>query len=163
MLDLEYRATAIVVRMRTAPNAALTAELLDSVAEAIAYIGPHRAIVLTGTGGIFAPDLDAADGPGRAAARARLPRVLSALRTHRLPVVAAVNGDATGAGYALADAADLRVMSAGTIQPSSWTGRRYSAPDALAVGLIDQRCAPAELIAQALRHVAAPRPDAVAS
>jgi enoyl-CoA hydratase len=153
MLDLEYRTTAIVVRIRAASRGVLTAELLDSLAGAIAYIGPAHPVVLTGTRGVFAPDLDPVEGPARTAASARLPRVLTALRTHPLPVVAALNGDAVGAGYTLAEAADIRVMSAGAIRLSSRTPGRYRAEEALAIGLIEHRCGPEDLIGFALRTV----------
>ncbi|HET6499673.1 MAG TPA: enoyl-CoA hydratase/isomerase family protein [Amycolatopsis sp.] len=152
MLHLEYRTTAILVRIPAAPRRVLTAELLDNLTAAIAYIGPAQPIVLTGTGSVFLPDLDPVDGPARAAASVRLPRVLSALRTHPLPVIAAINGDAVGAGYILAEAADIRVMSAGAIQPSSPTAGRYHVPEALDAGLIEHRCEPENLIEFALKQ-----------
>lgn len=150
MLDLEYKALgfhteAIVVRIRAAP--VLTAELLEGLQAAIAYIGPARPIVLTGAGGVFAPDLDPVSGPVRTAALNLMPHVLAAYRGHPRPVVAAINGDALGAGYLLASAADFRVMSGGVVQSV-----RYHPAAALAAGLVDRCCTPGELIGTALRE-----------
>ncbi|HKS47533.1 MAG TPA: enoyl-CoA hydratase/isomerase family protein [Amycolatopsis sp.] len=157
MLDLEYRESAILVRIRAMPRQVLTAELLDGLTAAIAYIGPDRPIILTGAGSVFAPDLDPAPGPIRAAASNRLSRVLNRIRSHRLPVVAAINGDAIGAGYKLAEAADIRIMSGGVIQPFSRSGMRYRAPAAVAAGLVEHRCEPAELVSLAMREVGVQR------
>lgn len=154
MLDLEHRGAAVVVRIRSAARRALTADVLDGLADALVYIGPSRALVLTGAHRDFAPDLDPA-GPGRSAASTRLPGVLEALRAHPQPVVAAINGDAVGAGYALAEAADVRIMSAGTLRPSSWRGTGCRAAAALELGLVDHRCARADLIRLALHEASA--------
>ncbi|TNC21553.1 enoyl-CoA hydratase/isomerase family protein [Amycolatopsis alkalitolerans] len=153
MLDLEYKPGAILIRIRAGARDALTAELLDSLAAAVAYVGPGRPIVLTGAGGVFAPDVSPVPGPVRAAPLHRLPQVLAALRAHPLPVVAALNGDAVGAGYELARAADARIMSGGIIRPSSESAVRYCPAAAVAAGLVDRCCAPAELIDVALRQV----------
>lgn len=154
MLDLEHRGVAVVVRIRPADRRVLTAGLLDSLTEALAYIGPDRAVVLTGARGVFAPDLDPVEGPARDDARLALPEALSALRAHPLPVVAALNGDAVGAGYALAAAADVRIMSTGTVQPAPEFGPHRTSK-ALALGLVDFRCTAAELLSLALRQVQA--------
>ncbi|NKQ56015.1 hypothetical protein HFP15_24350 [Amycolatopsis sp. K13G38] len=147
MLDLSYDDRAIVVRMHPAP--ALTLGLLESLLAALAYVGPERAVVLTGTGAVFAPDLEPT-----AEARRCLPRVLAALRAHPMPIVAAINGDAVGAGYALARAADARIMSSGVIR---FPARAYPPPAAVAAGLVERRCAPGELIELALSRAARPR------
>lgn len=154
MLDLEHRDVAVVVRIRPADRRVLTAELLDSLTEALAYIGPDRSVVLTGARGVFAPDLDPVEGPARDAARLALPEALSALRAHPLPLVAALNGDAVGAGYALAAAADVRIMSAGTVRTAPGLSP-HRAPGAIGLGLVDFRCTAAELIPLALRQVRA--------
>ncbi len=140
MLELNYRREAIVVRIQ-APT--LDVELLDGLAAAIAYIGPERPIILTGVGDVFAPDLDPLPET-----RNRLSEVLGALRRHPLPVVAAINGDTIGAGYALAEAADVRIMAGGVIQPSA---TRLDATAAVAAGLVELHCAPARLLGLALR------------
>ncbi|MFF5988346.1 enoyl-CoA hydratase/isomerase family protein [Prauserella flavalba] len=151
MIDLEYRAGTIVIRTRTGP--VLTSELLEGLSAALTYVGTVHPIVLTGAGGVFAPDLDPVPGPGRTRARAGLRRVLAELRAHPLPVVAAVNGDAVGAGYLLAEAADVRVMSGGFLQPSPRSGVSYCARTAVTVGLVEHRCPAAELIAASLRQI----------
>lgn len=160
MLDLEYRNGTVVIRFRPAPRGILTAELLDSVAEAIAYVGGEFPLVLTGSGGVFAPDLDPREGPARHAASSRLPRVLRALRTHPLPVVAAVNGDATGAGYLLARAADLRIMSGGLIRPTP-NSVPYGVAAAAAAGLVEHRSEPRNLLDAALRRAGGLRRTAI--
>lgn len=153
MLDLEHHDAAVVVRVRPAARRVLTAELLDSLVDAIAYIGPARPVVITGSQGVFVPDLDPVAGPVRAAASVRLPRALGALRAHPNPVVAALNGDAIGAGHTLAEAADIRVMSAGIVQPTSGSAGGHRAPEALALGLIEIACGRDELLDLALGQV----------
>ncbi|MDQ0381254.1 enoyl-CoA hydratase/isomerase family protein [Amycolatopsis thermophila] len=154
MLDLHYQSGAVVVRIRTAPGA-LSAELLDGLAAALTYIGPGHPVVLTGAHDVFAPDVEPVGVPARAAALERLPLVLDALRAHPLPVVAAVNGDAVGAGYRLAEAADLRIISGGVVHPAPPRGIRYGARAAVAAGLADVHCAPDALIRLAVGHATA--------
>ncbi|MFD4250115.1 enoyl-CoA hydratase-related protein [Amycolatopsis thermoflava] len=154
MLDLHYESGAVVVRLR-APRP-LSAELLDGLAAAITYIGPGHPIVLTGVDGVFAADV----APGGRAALDRLPPVLEALRAHPLPVVAALNGDAIGAGYRLAAAADARIISGGVVQPAPPRGMRYGPLAAVAAGLAEVHCAPEDLIGTALRHARAQAPVA---
>ncbi|MFF1610317.1 enoyl-CoA hydratase-related protein [Amycolatopsis sp. NPDC058278] len=157
MLDLDYRRDAIVVRIRTATPAVLDSVLLDGLAAAITYIGPRRPIVLTGVGGVFAPDVETAPCPARTDALNRLPGVLSALRSHPLPMVAAINGDAIGAGYALAETADVRIMSGGAVEPSSRRALRLQPRAAVAAGLVELHCSPGHLIDLALRLAAQPQ------
>ncbi|RBM17149.1 hypothetical protein DI005_22935 [Prauserella sp. PE36] len=159
MIDLEYQAGTIVIRTRTGP--VLTGEVLEGLSAAITYVGAVHPIVLTGADGVFAPDLDPMIGPGRTRARTYLWRVLRELRAHPLPVVAAVNGDAVGAGYLLAEAADVRVMSGGFLQPSPRSGVSYCARTAVTVGLVEHQCAAAELIEASLRQIGRLRGNAV--
>lgn len=163
MLDLEYTADAIVVRIRAVPGGVLTAGLLDSLAAAVRYVGPDRAIVLTGAGDLFAPDLDPAPGLLRTAAVHRLPLALAALRAHPLPIVAAINGDAVGAAYTLACAADVRIISGGVVQPLPQSTVRYHGPSAVAAGLVERCCAPADLLDVALRQICSLGPRAAMS
>jgi enoyl-CoA hydratase/carnithine racemase len=151
MLDLQHRQGAVVIHLRTAATTALNFELLDSLAAAIVYIGPDRPIVLTGEGNVFAYDLNLAPGPARPNALERLSGVLGAVHDHPLPVVAAINGDAVGTGYALAEAADLRIMSGGVVQPSSQQATRFHPKTAVAAGLVDLHCSPGHLVDLALR------------
>ncbi|UKD57009.1 enoyl-CoA hydratase-related protein [Amycolatopsis sp. FU40] len=138
---LEYRNGTVVVRF--------LAEETGHLAAALAYAGPLP-VVLTGTARQFAPDL----GAGLRSAAA-------AVRKHPAPVVAAVNGDAIGAGYALAEAADLRIMSGGVVHPAGWP-RPLDAAAAAAAGLVDLQCPPARLLSLAVRLAGRARPGAAA-
>lgn len=150
MLDLQHRNEAVVVRIRATPSGVLNAELLDGLAAAITYIGPDRSIVLTGEDGVFAPDLPV-HGRARAEAVNRLPGVLGALRAHPCPVVAAINGDAIGAGFALAEAADARIMSGGVVETSARRAAHFRPRAAMAAGLVELHCSPGHLLDLALR------------
>jgi enoyl-CoA hydratase len=91
---------------------ALDAAHCDALREAVQGLAGSgaRAIVVTGTGSTFSAgaDLGAAyDGPFRAALYA----MLTAITGTPVPVLAAVNGPAIGAGAQLAIACDLRVVA----------------------------------------------------
>ncbi|WP_020659643.1 enoyl-CoA hydratase-related protein [Amycolatopsis benzoatilytica] len=150
---LEYRNGTVVLRLRTG-EAGLDTAALDALVAALAYAGP-RPIVLTGAGRRFAPDLAAG------VERAALTAALAAVRRHPAPVVAAMNGDAVGAGYALAEAADLRIMSGGVVHPDGWP-QPVEAAAATAAGLVDLQCPPARLLGFAVRLAARILPSAAA-
>jgi enoyl-CoA hydratase len=92
---------------------ALNSELADSLREAIEHAGEQdiRAIVLTGQGTVFCAGADlsgdvfAADFPDKAIA---LNKAIDAVP---MPVIAAINGPAIGAGVQLAMISDLRVVA----------------------------------------------------
>jgi enoyl-CoA hydratase len=92
---------------------ALNTELVDSLREAIEHvdIDDVRAIVLTGQGTVFCAGADlsgdvfAADFPDKAIA---LNKAIDAVP---IPVIAAINGPAIGAGVQLAMISDLRVVA----------------------------------------------------
>lgn len=102
---------------------ALTRPLMAALAEALAAArtgavdGQVRALVITGAGRGFCAGADLAatiDGGGRpvdlgALLREAFNPVIEQIRTLPLPVIAAVNGMAAGAGMSLALAADLIV------------------------------------------------------
>ena len=102
-------------RQRNALNYELVEAL--SVAMTDAAGSGVRAIVLTGQGTVFCAG---ADLSGPVYEQSFLDELLAMLRVVEsipVPVIAALNGAALGAGLQLAMAADLRVMS-----PSAWCG-----------------------------------------
>lgn len=109
---------------------AMDATLIEELHQALAAVredADARVLVLTGAGRGFCAGLDLVDasptgiggeggGPGRAqrgmALQQRIASLVPAMRGLRIPVVAAVNGPATGGGLALALAADVRLAGA---------------------------------------------------
>ena len=170
---------------------AMTGELTDAWAATIAELAADdgvRAVVVTGAGSAFcaggalswlaeSPDMTVAD------LRARmLPfyRTWLSVRELDVPVIAAVNGPAVGAGLCLALACDLRYastaatfsapfvklgihagMAATFLLPEAvglprarellLTGRRVDAEEALRIGLCEAVHAPDDLLPAALR------------
>ena len=116
----------------------LTAELGAAVSE-VASDAAVRAVVITGAGRAFSAGQDLRD---RAAAlgrgedlrlgnelRRRYHPVIEGIRAMRKPVVAAVNGVASGAGFGLAVACDVRVASSSAVFHAGWA-RIGLVPDA---------------------------------
>ncbi|MFI5614287.1 enoyl-CoA hydratase-related protein [Amycolatopsis sp. NPDC051903] len=171
MIDLEHDHGVAVVRMHENPCGALVPEALDRITAALAYLGGSHAVVLTGGEDVFARGF--AGG-----ATDRLERAVLAIAHHPAPVVAALGGDALGAGYALAAAADLRVMSGGRLglgtpapvsDPVEAVLRRHAGPawpalrrgtrtytpeGALVAGLVETCCAPRDLLRVAVERAA---------
>jgi enoyl-CoA hydratase len=104
---------------------ALTHEMLDEIQLALADVASTpggRAAVLTGSGRGFCAGVDIAGAAERGRAAGGSPAVryaaqehfastVKAIRDCPLPVVAAVNGPAAGAGLALSLACDVRIAS----------------------------------------------------
>lgn len=82
--------------------------IADAVAERVA--AGDRALAITGHGSSFCAGADFGDvtSPGF---RAALHKMLHTITTAPIPIVAAVNGHAIGAGLQLAIAADLRIVA----------------------------------------------------
>lgn len=98
---------------RNALNAALVDGLREEIEKAAA--SDARAIVLTGQGSVFSAGADLSDAEGVAQ---ELPDKITALNlaidASPVPVVAALNGPAIGAGVILSMICDLRVGAPGT-------------------------------------------------
>lgn len=168
MLDIENRGGIAVIHMRQLTNV-LGTELMRRVAAAFAYVLPSRAVVLTGHGDTFAIGGSSAAGVAERTEFAVAERaVIAAVVRHPRPVVAALNGDALDLGFAVAAAADVRVMARGSIgctrdgttagsltaesvaviealagperQAVLHDGRTYCAQEALSLALVDEVC-----------------------
>jgi 2-(1,2-epoxy-1,2-dihydrophenyl)acetyl-CoA isomerase len=111
---------------------ALTVDLVRRLGDAVLEVGTDptvRAIVLTGAPPVFCAGGDLAD-LGRVAERgalavsevvyAQFHRLVRALADVPVPVIAAINGAALGAGLDLALACDLRVAGSTAVFASSW-------------------------------------------
>jgi enoyl-CoA hydratase/carnithine racemase len=148
---------------------------LERIALALDDEPTCRVVVLTGAGRAFCSGYDLADADdlpglgamGMLAQQERAARALLAVRSVRVPVIAAVNGPAAGGGLALSLAADLRLagptakfnaafvrigLSAGDLG-TSWlltrligpavasdicfTGRMVLAEEAASIGLVN--------------------------
>ena len=197
-LLLEERAPGIAVVRLNRPGRynAMTAVMFDELERLALSLDDEdalRVVILTGAGKAFCAgyDLaDAADLPGLGALgmldlQERAARALLAVRSLRVPVIAAVNGPAAGGGLALALAADIRIaapgarfnaafvrigLSAGDLG-TSWlltrlvgpaaaseicfTGRLVGAAEALDLGLVNSVSEPEKLLGDALSLAAA--------
>lgn len=92
---------------------------LEAVALALDQEEALRVLILTGEGRAFCAGYDLADADkltslgamGMLDLQERAARALAAIRSIRVPVIAAVNGAAAGGGLALSLAADIRIAS----------------------------------------------------
>lgn len=161
---------------------------LEAAADELGADDVVRVLILTGAGKAFCSgyDLDDADGLADLGALEMLERQefaargLFAIRSLRIPVIAAVNGAASGGGFSLALAADLRLastaakfnagfvrigLSAGdlgvswllprTVNPAvateiAFTGRMVFADEAERIGLVNRVTEPEALLDAAL-------------
>jgi len=149
---------------------------LEDLAVSLDQDDQLRAVVLTGAGKAFCAGYDLADADeleglgaiGMLNQQERAARALQAVRSMRVPVIAAVNGAAAGGGLALALAADIRIagptatfnaafvrigLSSGDLGTSwlltrlvgpavtsdiSFTGRLVEAEEATRIGLVNE-------------------------
>lgn len=111
MIELSrHGRVAVLTLARPERHNALTVALCHRIREAVEAAGDARALVVTGSGRSFCSgaDLDEVYGEDF---RTALYAMLHAVAEAPVPVVAAVNGAAIGAGTQLAIAADFRVVA----------------------------------------------------
>ncbi|MFW0791440.1 enoyl-CoA hydratase [Gordonia sp. CPCC 205333] len=94
---------------RNALDEQMVAQLSDAFATAAS--DGSRAIVLTGRGSVFSAGADLSGAVYDPAFLEKLVATLQQIESTPVPVIAALNGSALGAGLQLAMAADLRVMA----------------------------------------------------
>lgn len=120
MLSVESRDGIAVIRIEHGKVNALDIELLDALTRTLREHESQRAVVLTGSGSVFSAGVDLkrflAGGSDYAEAFFHsLDDAFVTAFTLPIPVVAAVNGHAIAGGCVLVAAADVAIMSAGTI------------------------------------------------
>ncbi len=120
MIDVYTQDNVAVVRMEHGKANALDVELMHDLSGALQRVREEnaRAVVLTGTGGIFGAGVDlfrvVTGGDAYAAEFVPgLARFLVELFEYPLPLVAAVNGHAIAGGCIVACACDYRIMAEG--------------------------------------------------
>lgn len=192
-LLLEEPAAGVVVLTLNRPDRynAMTNQMFVELERAALDLNDEddlRVLVLTGAGAAFCAGYDLADADGLADLGAiamlnqqeRAARALLAIRTIRVPVIAAVNGPAAGGGLALALQADIRLaapeakfnaafvrigLTAGDLGTSwlltrlvgpavtsdiAFTGRMVHAEEAARIGLVNSISEPDKLLDDAL-------------
>ncbi|MBJ7288062.1 enoyl-CoA hydratase [Williamsia sp.] len=129
--------TTIEIRRENKRNA-LDHAVLDGLAAAVtdAVDTGSRAIVLTGQGAVFSAGADLSGPVYDPDFLATLVATLQQIESLPVPVIAALNGSALGAGLQLAMVADLRVMAPGAtvgipaaklgVAVDEWTIRRLT-------------------------------------
>lgn len=119
-VSLDFDADQAIVTLSNAPSNLIDqmlCEKLETFARTLSHAPPPRGVVLTGSDGAFCAGLDPGvfetdDSEPIKALYVALNRMLSALYDMGCPVVAALDGDAHGAGLVLALCADFRIASA---------------------------------------------------
>jgi len=182
MLDLEDRDGVAVIHLRGHGHNQLDTALLRRLAAAMDFVGASRPVVLTGHRATFAIGAEVASGPFDELLAAQ-DAALTAVAEHPAPVVAAVNGDVIDTGFALAAAADARLMEHGLIgtvfspraaAPLSAVARElvraafarcgapmssgtlaFTAAEAEAAGFVERPRRPTYLLSEAVRHARA--------
>lgn len=182
MIRVDRQGDVAVVGLEHGKVNALDIELLRAISETMHDLGSAGAVVLTGDGRAFSAgvDLRRLVGGGTAYAEEFLPALSDAFLAVfdcPRPVVAAVNGHAIAGGCIFAAAADVRVMSAGTIGLTellvgvqfptvpleiaryafgstasrlALTGQTFGVDEAFRLGLVDEVVSPDRLLTTAL-------------
>jgi enoyl-CoA hydratase len=188
-LVVETTGKVVIVTLDRPPVNALTLALYGRIADTFEDIGSrtdvHCAIFTARGTRAFCAGLDLkeflAATPDQDAARAAIVRrTFSAVRHCAIPVIAAVNGPALGAGCVLASVCDIRIAASnatfglpeinvgrcgggahigrhvpqGTLRKMFFTGRPMSAAEAYRVGLVEEVVAAEQLMEHALELAA---------
>ena len=182
MIQVEKDGDVAIARFEHGKVNALDLELLRAISDTMRDLSSAGAIVLTGTGRAFSAGVDLrriADG-GIPYAEEFLPALSEAFLAVfdcPRPVVAAINGHALAGGCVIAAAADVRLMSGGTIGLTellvgvqfptvpleiarhafgpaaarlALTAATFGAEDALRMGLVDEVVDADRLVPQAV-------------
>ncbi|HEX6371151.1 MAG TPA: enoyl-CoA hydratase-related protein [Longimicrobium sp.] len=119
MIERELEDGILTLRLAHGKASAMDVELLEALGAELDAAADARAVVLTGTGGIFSAGVDLyrlLEG-GQAYVDRFVPLLstfVRALFALPVPVVAAVNGHAVAGGGVMTLAADYRIMAEGT-------------------------------------------------
>lgn len=119
MIERELEDGILTLRLAHGKASAMDVELLEALGAELDAAADARAVVLTGTGGIFSAGVDLyrlLDG-GQAYVDRFVPLLstfVRALFALPVPVVAAVNGHAVAGGGVMTLAADYRIMAEGS-------------------------------------------------
>lgn len=119
-LDVDDRGVARLTLARADKHNAMSAQMIDELAQAVARLGRDpavRAVVLAGEGRSFCAGGDLgwmraqmeADGPTRAREAKRLAMMLKALNEMPKPLIGRVHGNAFGGGVGLISVCDVAV------------------------------------------------------
>ncbi|WP_232303578.1 enoyl-CoA hydratase-related protein [Pseudofrankia sp. DC12] len=118
---------------------------LREAVERVAQDDAVRAVLLTGTGGVFSAGRDLREHTAAVRAEGRdafdttadhYGTVVAALATMPKPVVAAVNGTCAGAGLGLALSCDVRLAAAGARFTTAFTGSGLTPDTGLSASLV---------------------------
>src|SRR3954453_14621659 len=187
MIQVGHEGDVAVVRFEHGKVNALDLELLRAITTRMGEVSSAGAIVLTGTGRAFSAGVDLrriVDGGVAYAGEFRPARSEAFLAVFDCPspVVAAINGHALAGGCVIAAAADVRLMSGGSIgltellvgvqfptvplEIASYafgtqaarlalTAQTFDADDALRIGLVDEVVDVDELLPLSLQRATA--------